>query len=66
MLFGLFLSFSLGPIFFKLIETSIEKGFLSAFMMDLGALVSDVFYLLVAYFSAQNFSFCIILADFLE
>lgn len=35
--------FGLGPAFFLLIQTSISKGFKTAFMFDLGVLLSDIF-----------------------
>ena len=53
-LFGLLLSFLIGPVFFVLIETSIKKGVKPAIIMDLGVLFSDVVYLIAAYFFAQK------------
>ena len=53
-LFGLLLSFLLGPAFFMLIETSISKGFRTAFFFDLGILFSDAIYLLASFFVAQE------------
>ena len=51
---GLFLSFSFGPVFFELINTSLIKGFRSAFLMETGVLFSDIVYLFLALFSAQK------------
>jgi len=51
---GLFLSFSFGPVFFELINTSLRKGFKSAFLMEIGVLFSDIVYLFLALFSAQK------------
>lgn len=50
--FGLLLSFLVGPIFFVLIETSLKKGIKPALALDLGVLISDILYILLAY----NFS----------
>ena len=44
----------LGPAFFILIETSINKGFKSALFLDLGILLSDAIYLLAAFFIAEK------------
>jgi len=46
-LLGLVLSTLIGPIFFVIIETSLKDGIRSAFFLDLGVILSDVFYLLV-------------------
>lgn len=53
-LFGIVISFMLGPAFFILIETSIKKGFKSALFLDLGILLSDAIYLLAAFFVAEK------------
>lgn len=53
-LLGVILSFSLGPIFFELINTSLRRGFKYAFFLETGVLLSDVIYLVVAYFSAER------------
>ena len=53
-LFGIMISFMLGPAFFILIETSIKKGFKSALFLDLGILLSDAIYLLAAFFIAEK------------
>lgn len=50
--FGLLLSFLIGPIFFVLIETSLKRGVKPALALDLGVLISDIIYILLAY----NFS----------
>ena len=46
---GVILSFMLGPTFFLLLETSIRKGTKSALVFDAGVLVSDVFYIVLAF-----------------
>ena len=53
-LFGVLLSFLIGPVFFVLLETSIKKGIKEALFIDLGVLLSDVLYLIAAYFFAQK------------
>ena len=51
---GFFLAFMLGPAFFVLIETSIEKGFRAATVFDLGVIFSDIVFILIAYFSSYQ------------
>jgi threonine/homoserine/homoserine lactone efflux protein len=46
---GIILSIMLGPTFFLLLETSIRKGIKSALIFDAGVLVSDIFYITIAY-----------------
>jgi len=43
-----------GPAFFVLIETSIVRGFRAALAFDLGVISSDVFFILLAYFSSYQ------------
>ena len=49
---GFFLSFMIGPVFFVLLETSAIKGFRAALAFDLGVILADILFLLVAYFSS--------------
>ena len=49
---GFFLSFMIGPVFFILIETSITKGIKAALTFDLGVILADVTFILIAYFSS--------------
>ncbi len=51
--YGFLLAFAIGPVFFTLIETSITKGFKAAVFFDLGALFSDVIFILVAFYSTN-------------
>lgn len=53
-LFGVLLSFLIGPVFFILLETSIKKGIKPAIFIDIGVLLSDILYLIAAYFFAQK------------
>jgi threonine/homoserine/homoserine lactone efflux protein len=47
--YGFLLSFMVGPAFFVMIETSITKGIKSALFLDLGVLICDLFYVLIAF-----------------
>ncbi len=49
---GFFLSFMIGPVFFVLLETSATKGFRAALFFDLGVILADVIFIVVAYFSS--------------
>lgn len=46
---GFVLSIMIGPVFFVLLETSIRKGVRAAIAFDLGVLISDLIYILIAY-----------------
>jgi threonine/homoserine/homoserine lactone efflux protein len=56
LLFGLLLSFLLGPVFFALLQTSIEKGFKAGLFMAIGISLSDSLYLFITYTSVSFFS----------
>lgn len=49
LLLGLIFIVSFGPIFFALLETSINRGFAAAASMATGTMLSDVLYILVAF-----------------
>lgn len=49
---GFFLSFMVGPVFFVLLQTSAVKGFRAAITFDLGVLLADVLFIILAYFSS--------------
>jgi len=49
---GFFLSFMIGPVFFVLLETSVVKGFKAAIIFDLGVVLADIIFILIAYFSS--------------
>ncbi len=51
---GFFLSFMIGPVFFVLLETSALKGFRAAIVFDLGVILADVLFLILAYFSSRQ------------
>ncbi|WP_323756808.1 LysE family translocator [Roseivirga sp.] len=54
LLFGLLLCVLIGPVFFALIQNSIEKGFWSGFFMAIGVALSDAFYILITYFGISQ------------
>jgi threonine/homoserine/homoserine lactone efflux protein len=45
---GFLLSVMIGPVFFVLLETSITKGVKSALAIDIGVLLSDILYVILA------------------
>lgn len=51
---GILLSFTIGPVFFVLLETSALKGFRAAISFDLGVVLGDVVFILIAYFSTNR------------
>jgi threonine/homoserine/homoserine lactone efflux protein len=46
---GFILSIMIGPVFFILLETSIRKGFRAALSFDIGVILSDMIYIIIAY-----------------
>ncbi|MEM1407070.1 MAG: LysE family transporter [Bacteroidota bacterium] len=48
--FGLVLSVLVGPVFFMLLQTSIQYGFKKALLVAIGISLSDIFYISLAYF----------------
>lgn len=53
-LFGLLLCVLIGPVFFTLIQNSIEKGFWSGVFMAIGVALSDAFYIVITYFGISQ------------
>lgn len=51
---GFFLSIMPGAVFFVLLETSVIKGFRAAVAFDTGAILSDIIFIAVAYFSSYR------------
>ncbi len=47
--FGLLLALLVGPVFFAIIQTSVEKGFWHGTWIALGVSLSDIFYVFVCY-----------------
>jgi threonine/homoserine/homoserine lactone efflux protein len=52
--FGVFLAFTIGPVFFVLLETSATKGFKSALIFDFGVIFADIIFILLALYSTNN------------
>ena len=52
--FGVILAFTIGPVFFVLLETSATKGFKSALIFDCGVMLADIIFILVAFFSTNK------------
>ena len=53
--FGILLSFTIGPVFFVLLETSATIGFKSALIFDLGVFLADIIFIVIAFYSTNNF-----------
>ena len=51
---GLTLSVLVGPVFFILIQTSITKGARAALVLDIGVVLSDIFYIAIAFYSSKQ------------
>ena len=51
---GFFLAFMIGPVFFMLIQTSIIKGARAAIAFDLGVILGDIAFILIAYFGSKS------------
>ena len=52
--FGIILSFTIGPVFFVLLETSATKGVKSALIFDSGVILADIFFIVVAFYSTNK------------
>ena len=52
--FGIILAFTIGPVFFVLLETSATKGFKSALIFDFGVMLADIIFILIAFFSTNK------------
>ncbi|MCK0161231.1 LysE family translocator [Allomuricauda sp. F6463D] len=51
---GFLLSFMIGPVFFVLLETSATKGFRAGISLDIGVIIADIVFLIIAYFSSYQ------------
>ncbi|WP_420603540.1 LysE family translocator [Flagellimonas sp.] len=49
---GFLLSFMIGPVFFVLLETSATKGFRAGLSFNMGVIIADIVFLVIAYFSS--------------
>jgi threonine/homoserine/homoserine lactone efflux protein len=54
---GLVLALLIGPVFFLLIDTGISKGFKAAAFIAGGVVISDAFFVIIAYFSSTAIGF---------
>ncbi len=53
-LVGIFMSFMIGPVFFMLLKTSVLKGFRAAVCFDMGVVLGDISFMLIAYFGSRT------------
>lgn len=53
--FGLILSVAIGPVFFALVKTSLQKGFKAGVFVALGVSISDMCYIVLAYLGVSQF-----------
>lgn len=54
---GLLLSMMIGPVFFALVNTSLDHGFKQSAILAFGVFLSDLVYVLVTYFGVQALTF---------
>jgi threonine/homoserine/homoserine lactone efflux protein len=52
---GVVLAFLIGPVFFTILQTSIERGFWSGALVAIGVSLSDAFYIFVSYLGLVQF-----------
>jgi len=52
--FGIILAFTIGPVFFVLLETSATKGFKSALIFDFGVILADIVFIIIAFFTTNR------------
>ncbi|MCI2228548.1 LysE family transporter [Polaribacter sp. MSW13] len=50
---GFFMAFMIGPVFFMLIQTSVLKGARAAIAFDLGVILGDLCFILIAYYGSR-------------
>ncbi|SEC34901.1 Threonine/homoserine/homoserine lactone efflux protein [Tenacibaculum sp. MAR_2009_124] len=51
---GVFMAFMIGPVFFMLLKTSILKGARAAIVFDIGVILGDVSFIMIAYYGSRN------------
>ena len=54
-IYGIVLAFLVGPVFFTILQTSIERGFRSGFFVAMGVSLSDAFYISISYLGVYQF-----------
>jgi len=52
---GIVLAFLIGPVFFTILQTSIERGFRNGVLVSLGVSLSDIVYVAICYFGLVQF-----------
>jgi threonine/homoserine/homoserine lactone efflux protein len=52
--FGIILAFTIGPVFFVLLETGATKGFKSALIFDFGVILADIFFIVIAFLTTNR------------
>ena len=52
---GIVLALLIGPVFFTIIQTSIERGFINGVLVSLGVSLSDTMYVAICYFGLVQF-----------
>ena len=52
---GLILALLIGPVFFTILQTSIEKGFSTGLLVAIGVSLGDAFYILLVYLGLSHF-----------
>jgi threonine/homoserine/homoserine lactone efflux protein len=52
---GLLLAFLVGPVFFTIIQTSVERGFWNGALVAVGVSLSDTLYIAICYFGLFQF-----------
>ncbi len=55
LLFGMGLMLAMGPVFFTIIQTSLQRGFRTAILVATGVMLSDTFYVALASFGLSQF-----------
>ena len=53
-LIGFFMAFMIGPVFFMLIQTSILRGARAAIAFDIGVILGDITFILIAYYGSRS------------
>lgn len=51
---GFFMAFMIGPVFFVLLQTSLLKGARAAIFFDIGVILGDVSFILIAYYGSRS------------
>ncbi|CAM1334182.1 LysE family translocator [Tenacibaculum aestuariivivum] len=53
-LVGVFMAFMIGPVFFMLLKTSVLKGARAAIAFDIGVILGDICFMLIAYYGSRS------------